>query len=69
LSEIYDLWTDSREDTFLERILRKHPLVVFWVTSLVASEASHSVHVTIYIYERSRNEEALEVEIQLRIFT
>jgi hypothetical protein len=28
LSGIYDLWTDCREETFLVRIPRKHPLVV-----------------------------------------
>jgi hypothetical protein len=39
----------QRETPFLGWIPRKHPLVVTWVTSLVASEVSHRVHVTLYI--------------------
>jgi hypothetical protein len=52
LSGIYDLWTDCREDTFSERKpflgtdSKETSISRYQVTSLVASEASRSVHVT-----------------------
>jgi hypothetical protein len=55
LSEIYDLWTDGREDTFSERRpflgtdSKETSISRFQVTSLLASEASHSVHVTLLL--------------------